>query len=1036
MFTRKIILALVVAFAFSDLNAQVIPVDAGSSGGSYLISSYPGNLTSYYEGFSVIFRSNHNCPASPTMNVASLGPKPIVNATGAALSAGDIKTDQVVVIYYDVNAGGRFQMVTASGNAGGGGITGGGTASYIPRWATASTLTTSVMFDDGANIGIGTAIPGHKLDVSGTGAVYSRISTTTTGAANEGGLLLSRGDMANGYAQSHYLTGATFHWSTGLRQGDNNFHFWNAMDAADRMTIQAGTGNVGIGATAPNTALDINGAFSMREMATPAVSPFDEGRIYFDNTANKFKVSEHGGAYVDLVGSGGLAGSGILNHIAKFTPDGSTLGYSELYDDGTNVAVGSTSPQALFHVSKKVANGTPEMWVENTQSAGEANIQLKTNGGALDYLEIYKGGPTASGTIDGIALANLSAVSAGATAGPLMIRTVTNNPIYFLSNNLKRMTLDGNGNLGIGTTTPGVALDVVNLTYPNAPTIRSRGAGNPALNVTRTNGTGGTLDLAITDGSPAWFTGGITSGDAIIKYGSGKSLQIGNNSAGPPLVTVDASGNVGIGINTPGAKLEVAGQVKITGGAPANGAVLTSDASGLATWQMPAAGGITGSGTLNYLPKFTPSGTVLGDSKIFDNGTSIGVGTSSPSEFFHVRRSAVAATAEKIAMFDISDGIGSFLKLVNHSTADGNFEPKITATQIGSNGPSLTLEGDNNNDASAGEAVVSVNAKSNNGTVTARKLFDVRNNGSIKLIMDAAGKTGIGTSTPLMKLDVRGTNATITPAFENIFLVGSTDANPLAVRLGIQTHGTASSRFGSIEVDDAGTKRKLEIQPNGGDVGIGSFAAGGSALTVNGPSASFTNGSGPMTVSVSGTLLGASTLAVDGDVRVPSSGDYTYTSAKFKRTRIPASQFVGGLGSGTPYVATYGANGNYVSFAGNGIGTSNGFLSAPLQLPDSATITGFEVRLMDNDATVGYNMTVALYSGSANAGTPGSTTLLGSVASTDAGTNPNIQSFTSTLSKLVDYANEQYFFYVTTKQNNANLRLYTVIVYYTVSAAD
>lgn len=47
----------------------------------------------------------------------------------------------------------------------------------------------------------------------------------------------------------------------------------------------------------------------------------------------------------------------------------------------------------------------------------------------------------------------------------------------------------------------------------------------------------------------------------------------------------DVSGNVGIGTATPGAKLEIAGQVKITGGTPAVGKVLTSDATGVATWQ-------------------------------------------------------------------------------------------------------------------------------------------------------------------------------------------------------------------------------------------------------------------------------------------------------------------------------------------------------------------------------------------------------------------------------------------------------------------
>ena len=47
---------------------------------------------------------------------------------------------------------------------------------------------------------------------------------------------------------------------------------------------------------------------------------------------------------------------------------------------------------------------------------------------------------------------------------------------------------------------------------------------------------------------------------------------------------------VGIGTNTPDAKLDVRGQVKITGGSPGAGKVLTSDETGKATWEEPSGG--------------------------------------------------------------------------------------------------------------------------------------------------------------------------------------------------------------------------------------------------------------------------------------------------------------------------------------------------------------------------------------------------------------------------------------------------------------
>lgn len=73
------------------------------------------------------------------------------------------------------------------------------------------------------------------------------------------------------------------------------------------------------------------------------------------------------------------------------------------------------------------------------------------------------------------------------------------------------------------------------------------------------------------------------------------------------VVFVDTNKNVGIGTNTPDAKLDVKGDIKISGGNPGTGKVLTSDELGNASWQNPAnlvispivIANISSAGTLN-----------------------------------------------------------------------------------------------------------------------------------------------------------------------------------------------------------------------------------------------------------------------------------------------------------------------------------------------------------------------------------------------------------------------------------------------------
>ena len=77
------------------------------------------------------------------------------------------------------------------------------------------------------------------------------------------------------------------------------------------------------------------------------------------------------------------------------------------------------------------------------------------------------------------------------------------------------------------------------------------------------------------------------SGFGIVNQAGPMIFRTGGDSPNFNRMTIDINGNVGIGIPNPDSKLEIAGQIKITGGSPGNNKVLTSDEYGLGLWKTP-----------------------------------------------------------------------------------------------------------------------------------------------------------------------------------------------------------------------------------------------------------------------------------------------------------------------------------------------------------------------------------------------------------------------------------------------------------------
>jgi len=434
----------------------------------------------------------------------------------------DIKgSDGISTVAVRNTSGQLMMMVTPTASAGGVlGLFNAGTAKVQIASNGSPTY-----FNDG-NVGIGTATPNYKLDVAGNISIQNADPYLIWNETDQG-TDAKRWDM--------FSSGGVMY----LRTVNDAY---TAAVSAMEITRSANTvskvtfpnGNVGIGSTAPSSILDINGALTVRGMAAPALSSAGEGRIYYDTTANVFKVSQNGGAYTDLVSGGGGVPAGANTQL-QFNNAGAFGADAALAWDNTNkrLGIGTATPSTALTVQGGEITARSSSTINPTITA----INIANTGSAVYGAMTSSVGSTVTGSFFN------SSASGTAVAGSA---TSTSGTTYggFFSN----ASSAGAAVVGQATSSSGSA------TGGDFSTAASTGAAVYAI-ATRASGAN-------------YGVRGISSSSGGIGvYGQNTYSGIGGyftSVLGHALIT--GTGNVGIGTASPGQKLTVAGTIESTSG--------------------------------------------------------------------------------------------------------------------------------------------------------------------------------------------------------------------------------------------------------------------------------------------------------------------------------------------------------------------------------------------------------------------------------------------------------------------------------------